>query len=149
MIPSPSRSRAAVSGQKVEPIVRGSEIAMRPFHLEASRSFTLLSSPSFTWSTLTKTPGARTSVKAYVRFLSRSRKPASKPPRQLALFLASGATITGRIGSQTPAGFNTWSAVLIGIVATSQVNTEALRSWMTRGENSTGSRLLCSSLMSG
>ena len=48
MIPSPSRSRAAVKGQKVEPIVRGSEIAMRPFHLGASRPFTLRSSPSLT-----------------------------------------------------------------------------------------------------
>ena len=48
MIPSPSLRRAAVSGQNVEPIVRGSEIATRPFHFDASRSFTLLSSLSFT-----------------------------------------------------------------------------------------------------
>ena len=73
----------------------------------------------------------------------------SKPPRQLALLRASLATITGLIGSQTPAGLRTCRAVLIGMVATSQVYTDALRSWMTRGENSTGSRFVCSSLRSG
>jgi hypothetical protein len=48
MMLSPRRRRAAVSGQKVEPIVRGSEIAMRPFHLGIKRSLKLRTSPSLT-----------------------------------------------------------------------------------------------------
>ncbi len=120
MIPSPSARRATVSGQKVEPITRGSEMTILPFHFGASRSLTLRSSSTFTWSTFTNTPSERTRVNAY-ESLSRSRKPASKPPRQLASLRASGTTMTGRIGSHTPLCFITCSAVLVGMVATSQV----------------------------
>ena len=63
MIPSPSLSRAIVSGQKVEPITRGSETTILPFHFGAKRSLTLCSSSTFTWSTFTKTPSERTWAK--------------------------------------------------------------------------------------
>ena len=63
-MPSPSLRRAIVSGQKVDPMTRGSEIAILPFHLGSSRSLTLRISPSYTRSTLTKMPTARTSVNA-------------------------------------------------------------------------------------
>jgi hypothetical protein len=39
----------------------------------------------------------------------------------LASLLASGDTMAGLTGSQTAAGFSTCSAVLVGMVATSQV----------------------------
>ena len=44
-----------------------------------------------------------------------SAKPRSKPPSQPASSLASGSTMAGRIGSHTPAGRSTCSAVLVGI----------------------------------
>ena len=57
--------------------------------------------------------------------------------------------MAGRTGSHAPAGRSTWSAVLVGIVATSQVNRLAWRSCMMRGANSCECSPVCSSLMSG
>ena len=57
--------------------------------------------------------------------------------------------MSGRTGSQTPAGRSTWSAVLVGMVATSQVKRLACRSCMMRGAKSCEWRPVCSSLMSG
>ena len=57
--------------------------------------------------------------------------------------------MAGRTGSHTPAGRSTWSAVLVGMVVTSQVKRLAWRSCRTRGAKSWEWSPVCSSLMSG